>query len=401
MTFKAEIPYGAYWTTPFVRWQGSFSHLHSVQFAAYVVKNELAKRKLAPELFDDGVLGLTIPQRNSFYGFPWLAGLIGAKSVGGPTVMQACATSVRCLLMAVQNIELGMATASLSVTCDRMSNGPHLYYPNPTGPGGTGAAEDWVMDNFNCDPLGPHAMIQTAENVAARHKLTTSQQHEVVLRREEQYREACANGAAFQKRFMTLPFEVPSANFKKIVGKLEGDEGINFSTAETLAKLRPVLEGGTVTFGGQTHPTDANAAIIVTSPERARDMATDPKIRVRIHGFGIARAELAYMPEAPVPAAARALAASGKTIKQMDAIKTHNPFAANDLLFASQMGVDIMKMNNFGCSLVYGHPNAPMGMRGIIELIEELAMRGGGWGLFTGCAAGDTAMAVVLQVDGA
>ena len=71
------------------------------------------------------------------------------------------------------------------------------------------------------------------------------------------------------------------------------------------------------------------------------------------------------------------------------------------LEFASQMGVDIMKMNNFGCSLVYGHPNAPMGMRGIIELIEELAMRGGGWGLFTGCAAGDTAMAVVLQVDGA
>lgn len=400
MSFKAEIPYGAYWSTPFVRWQGSFAHLHSVQFAAHVARNELAKRKIRPEVFDYGVLGITIPQQHAFYGFPWLAGLVGAKNVGGPTIMQACATGVRCLLAAVEEIELGMATTALSVTCDRSSNGPHIYYPNPKGPGGTGSAEDWVMDNFNCDPLGSHAMIRTAENVAARYKLSTAQQHEVVLRREEQYREATADGSAFLKRYMTLPFEVPASNFKKVLGKLEGDEGINFSTPEALAKLKPVLDGGTVTFGAQTHPTDASAAIIMTTPDHVRDMATDPKVRIRVHGFGLARAELAYMPEAPVPAAARALAASGRTIKQMDAIKTHNPFAANDLIFAAQMGVDLMKMNNYGCSLVYGHPNAPMGTRGIIELIEELAMRGGGWGLFTGCAAGDTAMAVVLQVDG-
>ena len=400
MPFKAEIPYGAYWSTPFVRWQGSFADLHSVQFAAYVAKNELAKRKIPADVIDYGVLGITIPQQHAFFGFPWLAGLIGAKGVGGPTIMQACATSVRCLLVAAEEIELGMATTALSVTCDRSSNGPHLYYPNPKGPGGTGSAEDWVMDNFNCDPLGPHAMIRTAENVAVRYKLTAAQQHEVVLRREEQYREATAGGAAFLKRFMTLPFEVPAASFKKVVGKLEGDEGINFSNREGLAKLKPVLEGGTVTYGAQTHPTDANAAIVVTSPDRARELAKDPKIRIRLHGFGLARAELAYMPEAPVPAAARALAAAGRTIKQMDAIKTHNPFAANDVIFASQMGVDLAKMNNYGCSLVDGHPNAPMGTRGIIELIEELVIRGGGWGLFTGCAAGDTAMAVVLQVSG-
>ena len=54
--------------------------------------------------------------------------------------------------------------------------------------------------------------------------------------------------------------------------------------------------------------------------------------------------------------------------------------------------------NDYGCSLVWGHPQAPMGTRSIIELIEELALRGGGRGLFTGCAAGDSAMAVVLDV---
>ena len=85
----------------------------------------------------------------------------------------------------------------------------------------------------------------------------------------------------------------------------------------------------------------------------------------------------------------------------MAAIKTHNPFAVNDLYFAKTMGVDWRGMNNYGCSLVWGHPQAPMGTRAVIELIEELALRGGGFGLFTGCAAGDTAMAVVLEVTDA
>ncbi|TSA15603.1 MAG: thiolase family protein, partial [Betaproteobacteria bacterium] len=219
-----------------------------------------------------------------------------------------------------------------------------------------------------------------------------------VLRREQQYREALQDGAAFLKRFMTLPFAVPAANFKKTASTLEGDEGVSTSTAEGLAKLKPVAEGGSVTYGGQTHPADGNAAIILTSRDKARELSANPKIAVRLQGFGMARAELAYMPEATVPAAQRALDQAGRSFSDLAAIKTHNPFAVNDIFFARQTKTDLMKMNNYGCSLVWGHPQAPMGTRAIIELIEELALRGGGYGLFTGCAAGDTAMAVVLEV---
>jgi acetyl-CoA acetyltransferase len=398
MRYKAEIPYGAYWSTPFARWQGSFANLNSIEFGAHVARAELARRDIDPKAFDYGVLGISVPQKHSFYGLPWLAGLIGAGQIGGPTMMQACATGVRTLLAAAQEIEVGMAGVALAINCDRTSNGPHLYYPNPRGPGGTGAAEDWVMDNFGCDPLGPHAMLTTAENVAKKHGIATAEQHEVVLRREEQYRQALADGAAFLKRFMTLPFDVPAPGYRKSAGTLEADEGVSQSTPEGLARLRPVAEGGSITFGGQTHPADGNAAIIVATAERARELATDPKIAVRLHGFGLARTALAHMPEATVPAAQRALEQAGRTIAQMTAIKTHNPFAVNDLYFAKQTGADLMSMNNFGCSLVWGHPQAPMGTRAVIELIEELAMRGGGWGLFTGCAAGDTAMAVVIEV---
>jgi len=396
--FKAEIPYGAYWSTPFAKWQGSFSALHSVEFAAHVVRAELSLRKIDPAVFDHGVLGFSVPQKQSFYGLPWLMGMVGAEHVAGPTVMQACATGVRSLFMGMQEIETGAAHASLVVTCDRTSNGPHLYYPNPRGAGGTGVSEDWVLGNIASDPLGGHSMLATAENVSAKHGLATAQQHEVVLRREEQYREALKNDSEFLRRFMTLPFDVPAPNFKKSVGRLAGDEGISQSTLEGLAALKPVAEGGTITYGGQTHPADGNAAIIVATSERARELSSNPSISVRLRGFGSARAELAHMPEATIPAAVRALAQAGVDIGQLAAVKTHNPFAVNDLVFAKEMSVSLTKMNNYGCSLVWGHPQAPMGTRAIIELIEELVLLGGGYGLFAGCAAGDSAMAVVLEV---
>ncbi|CAI07257.1 thiolase family protein [Aromatoleum aromaticum] len=398
MSYKAEIPYGAYWSTPFARWQGSFANLHSVRFAAHVAREELGRRAIDPALFDYGVLGFSVPQQHAFYGLPWLTGMIGATRAGGPTMMQACATGVRTLLAAAQEIESDMASVALAINCDRTSNGPHLYYPNPRAPGGTGSAENWVMDNFGCDPLGGHSMLATAENVASKHNVTTAQQHELVLRREQQYGDALRDDSAFLRRFMTLPFAVPCADFRKTAATLDGDEGTSRSTADGLAKLRPVVDGGSVTFGAQTHPADGNAAIVVTTPDKARELSADPKIAIRLHGFGLARAELAYMPEAMIPAARRALDQAGRSIADLAAIKTHNPFAVNDIVFARETGADLALMNNYGCSLVWGHPQAPMGTRAIIELIEELALRGGGFGLFTGCAAGDTAMAVVIEV---
>ncbi|MCP5089062.1 MAG: thiolase family protein [Rhodobacteraceae bacterium] len=399
MTYIAEIPYGAYWSTPFSRWQGALADLHSIKLAAHVAKSELARREIDPAGFDFGVLGVSVPQKHSFYGFPWLGALVGADRATGPAIGQACATSVRCLLTGAQEIETGNTDAALVVTCDRTSNGPHLYYPNPSGPGGTGDNEDWVMGNFSCDPNGGHAMVTTAENVAAKHGITTEEQHEVVLRRTEQYKAALADNRAFQRRYMVSPMDVPTHNFRKTATTLEGDEGITLSTIEGLAILRPVVKGGTVTFGGQTHPADGNATVVMATQSRAREMSANPNIRVRVLGFGSGRADTAFMPEATIPAAKAALKQAGLGISDMNAINSHNPFALNDIVFSRETGADVMAMNNYGCSLIWGHPQGPTGMRSIIELIEELAMRGGGYGLFEGCAAGDTAMAVVINVS--
>jgi hypothetical protein len=94
---KVFIPYGGYWSTPFVRWQGSFANTHPIPLAAETATRALKERHIAPDVFDALFLGMTIPQKSSFYGAPWLAALIGAPGITGPILSQACATSARVL----------------------------------------------------------------------------------------------------------------------------------------------------------------------------------------------------------------------------------------------------------------------------------------------------------------
>ncbi len=395
---EVRIPHGAYWSTPFVRWQGSFAHLHSLRFAADTAGKILKQKHVPLDRIDHGVLGTTIPQQKSFWGVPWMMSLMGAGQVAGPTIAQACATSARCVALSASELCADQANASLVVTCDRTSNSPVVVYPDPQAASGSPAIENWVLDNFREDPYARIAMVETAENCARDWQISTEEQHDVVARRYQQYQDALKNDRSFQRRYMPLPFDVPDRTFGKITARLDGDEGIHATTAEGLSKLKPVIAGGTVTFGGQTHPADGNAGMILTRADHASAFTAEPGIDIRLRGVGQARERKGYMPAAPVKAAKQALQSAGLAIGDIAAIKSHNPFAVNDIVFARETGVDVMTMNNYGCSLVYGHPQGPTGLRIVIELIEELVLRGGGLGLFQGCAAGDTAMALVLEV---
>ncbi len=389
------IPYGSGWSSPFCRWQGSLASQHAIELAAETTVAALEARKISAEVFDSLVLGISVPQKASFYGAPWLAGLIGAPSITGPTIAQACATSARMVAAAALEIETGQRACSLLVACDRTSNGPHIYYPNPKGPGGMGSAENPVWDNFGKDPWAGGAMIQTAETVAAAAGITREQQDEVALLRSQQYTDALADDRAFQRAWM-VPVALKKG--RKVIGTVDADEGVFPSTAEGLARLRPMMPEGTVTFGSQTHPADGNAGLVVCGRERAEGLSSDRGVTIQVLSYGEARVGKGLMPTAPVPAALDALGRCDLGIEDCDAIKTHNPFALNDVYFCRELGLDPAAVNRFGSPLVWGHPQSPTGLRAIIELIEELRLRGGGIGLFSGCAAGDTAMALVLKV---
>jgi len=396
---KSYIPYGAYWSTPFTKWQGSLANSHALSLAAQAAKTALAEKKISPESFDGIVLGTTVPQKSALYGAPWLAAMVGAEGISGTMVSQACATGARSLASAAGEIDCDGSAAMLAITADRCSNGPHIYYPNPMGPGGTGQKEDWVMDSFGNDPWARNSMLQTAENVAKEAGFSREEQDALTVVRYEQYAKALADDRAFQKRYMLTPFNVMDARGRKQIASVETDEGVFATNAEGLAKLRPVMPEGTVTFGSQTHPADGNCGMVLATKEKAAEMATDKGVTVQLVSYGQGRTDKGYMAKATVPAANAALKSAGIGIGDVKVIKTHNPFAVNDLYFAKEMGIDAESFNDYGSSLIFGHPQGPTGMRLVIELIEQLAMAGGGYGLFVGCAAGDTAAGVVVKVD--
>jgi len=397
---NANIPYGGYWSTPFCKWQGSFANLHPLKFAAEIAKGALEKRNVDVNEFSALHLGNTVPSKSSFYGAPWVASMIGAEGITGPMIGQACATSARVIAGAAFEIESDNENPQtiLCITADRTSNGPHIVYPNPTGIGGKGIAEDWVWDNFNFDPNARNTMLETAENVAKEAGISTEEQNALALLRHQQYQDALADDAAFHQRFMVSPVEINPSG-RKVIGTVKSDEGVFSSTIEGLEKLKPIMPDGTVTFGGQTYPADGNAGMIITSSSRANEVSSNSDIKVQLISFAQGRTKRGFMPAANIPASKQSLAHAGIGVADLKAIKTHNPFAVNDIYFAQEMGVKQEMINNYGSSLIWGHPQGPTGMRLVIELIEELVLLGGGYGLFSGCAAGDTAAAIVIKVD--
>ena len=395
---KVFIPYGGYYSTPFCRWQGSMQHDNAVFLGPNTARRWfLEKRKIDPTVIDYLYFGTTVAQHHWFFSHQMAGAIItdDKKFVPGLFIHQACSTSTTIVNLAAQNIELGMYEVCFGLMSDRCSNGPHTTWANPLGPGGEPYREDWNMDNFGGNPRVPVAMVETAENVAREAGITKEECDAVVLRRFEQYQDALANDRAFQKRYMFPALCTVSRKKTKLV---EEDEGWTPTTAEGLASLTPVRPGGVHSFGSQTFPADGNCGIIVTTRDKAKELSTDPKIEVQVISYGAARVEPAHMPAAPVPAAQMALDMAGLKITDMKAIKTHNPFSTNDINLAKKMGIDVMKFNNYGSSLIYGHPQGPTAGRGIIEMIEELVLLGGGYGLFTGCAAGDTAAALIVKV---
>jgi acetyl-CoA acetyltransferase len=395
MLTKAYIPYRGYYSTPFVRWQGTLANEHSIVLGANTSRRFFESRKWDPKMFDYVLVGSTVYQKQWFYSGPWAAGMMGATGTPGILVSQACSTATVTLYQAGMGIETGFFGNSWCLVADRCSNGPHAVWPNPGGPGGQVIAEDWVMDNFGRDPWAGNAMIQTAENVCKEYGVKREECDAITLRRQQQYQDGLANDREFQKRYM-FPVEVQLSRKKTVT--VEADEGVFPTTKEGLATLKPVLPDGVHTFGTQTYPADGNCGVCVTTKEKARELSADPKVEIRIVSYGYSRAKKGFMAAAVAPSAHIALDNAGIQASDAAVVKTHNPFASNDLVMAKVLGLDVDAMNNYGSSLIFGHPQGPTGARLIVEGIEELAQKGGGYLLFSGCAAGDTAASLVLKI---
>jgi acetyl-CoA acetyltransferase len=304
---------------------------------------------------------------------------------------QACATGLQAVLAGAAQVESGHDVVGV-LTFDRTSDSPVGVFPERRSYERTMALSD-VWDNFGFDPSTSNAMITTAGMAARKYKIERREVDDITLHRYEQYFQAKRSG--FLDRVL-VPLEVLNMQGKPM-GRIEEDLGVRQISRDALRAMRELDTG--VTAGTQTHASDGMACLLVTSRERARELSPRPEIDIRFVAKSEMRTSPSLMPEAPALAVQRLLERTGLRMDDMAVVKNHNPFAVNDAIFAKVLETDWRKMNNTGCSLVWGHPQGPTLTRSLIEGLEEAVSLGGGRVLLFGCAAGDVGIAAIFEVS--
>ena len=388
---NARIPYGAWGSSYFPAWQMSpLAEVNIAQFAGEAMNRILGKRKIPKSTIEYLIIGSTIPWHWKFWNGPLVANCMGSR-IPGHHLEQACATGLQAVIQAAAEIQTGSSDVVGALTFDRTSDSPVGVFPERRSHVRTFALND-VWDNFGFDPSVGNAMISTAGNAARKHKIDRDEVDELAVYRHEQYFETLST--EFFQRYL-FPLEVLNQQGRSL-GVVDEDAGIRRLTLQGLREMREL--DTCVTGGTQTHASDGMAMLLVTSEAKARELSLRPEIDIRLIAKSEIRTLPGLMPEAPALAVQKLLHNTGLTMDDMVVVKDHNPFAVNDAIFSKALNYDWRKMNRTGCSLVWGHPQAPTLTRIVIEGLEEAVDLGGGYVLIFGCAAGDVGIAAVLEV---
>jgi acetyl-CoA acetyltransferase len=389
---RARIPYGTWGSSYFPAWQTSpLAEVNIGQFAGEAMNRILGIRKVPKREIEYLIIGSTIPWHYKFWNATVVASCIG-KRIPGYHMEQACATGLQAAVLAAAEVESRANDVVGVLTFDRTSDSPVGVFPERRSYRRTEVISD-VWDNFGFDPATGKAMIACAGKASRKYGIDRREVDELAFYRYEQYFQAKESG--FLDRCI-LPFEILD-NRGGLIGRVDDDLGVR---KVTLPSLRAMRELDTcVTGGTQTHASDGMAALLVTSEEKAKELSPRPEIDIRLVAKAEVRTTPSLMPEAPVSAVQKVLKQTGLTLEEMAVVKNHNPFAANDAIFAKVMNYDWHKMNNTGSPLVWGHPQGPTLTRVLIEALEEAVDLGGGYVLVFGCAAGDVGIAAILKVQ--
>jgi acetyl-CoA acetyltransferase len=388
---EARIPYGTWASSFFPAWQSSaLAEVNIGQFAGEAMNRILGIRKVPASELEYLIIGSTVPWHWKFWTAPLVASCMGQR-IPGFHVEQACATGLQAVVLAGAEVQAGSHEVVGVLTFDRTSDSPVGVFPERRAHQRTMALSD-VWDNFGFDPATGQAMITTAGNAARKYRLDRKEVEELAFCRYQQYFQTKASG--FLDRVL-VPLEVLNVQGRHL-GTIADDVGVRQVTLDGLRRMREL--DTCVTVGTQTHASDGMATLLVSTRAKARELSPRPEVDIQFVAKAEVRTHPAMMPEAPTLAVQKLLAKTGFTLADVAVVKSHNPFAVNDAIFAKVMEFDWRNVNKTGCSLVWGHPQGPTLTRMLIEGLEEAVTLGGGLVLLFGCAAGDMGIAALFRV---
>lgn len=411
--------------TPFARSGTVLKSLSAIDLGKRCVAELLQRTEIDPALVDAIIYGTVVQSVLA----PNIAREISLlpqlpKGVQAFTVGRACASANQAITDAADQITLGHADVIIAGGAESLSNVPILHSRGMSDAlvaaskaktlGGRVRAlakvrpRDLVpITPAIAEPSTGESMGESAEKMAKINHIPREEQDQFALR---SHRLAAAGTQDGRLSAEIIPLYVPPA-FDAVLA----DNGVRTdSTIEALAALKPVFDRnyGSVTAGNASPLTDGASAVLLMSEERAKSLGFQPLAWIRSYSYAaLDPGEQLLM--GPVLAAPVALARAGLTLTDMDLIEMHEAFAAQVLAnlkgfesqrwaeragFTKPVGtVDRARLNVMGGSLSIGHPFGATGGRILTTLCNELARRGGQFGLMTVCAAGGMGHAMVIE----
>jgi acetyl-CoA C-acetyltransferase len=379
--------------TPFGKFGGALSPLSAPELGGAAIREAIERSGVEDGEIEHSIFGIVvqagvgqIPSRQANYhaGLPF--------ELTTETLNQVCASGMRSATLSEVLIRAGDYEVVLAGGMESMSNAPYLLPEARWGARlGDFEAVDGMMHDGLLDAFEQVNMIRFGTDGAKRFDISREEQDEWALRSHQR-----AAAATEEGRLSEEIVGVKVAG-KKETNYVEADEPIRFDASlESLAALKPLDEGGTVTVGNAPGVTDGAGALVLASESFAGRRNLEPL------GTIVAHAKVAEEPPnlATVPgnAGKLALEKAGWKAEDLDLVEINEAFAVVSIHSTGILGVNPNIVNVNGGALALGHPIGASGARILTTLLYELRRRGGGRGLVAICSGGGQGDAVLVEV---
>ncbi|MBE7519881.1 MAG: thiolase family protein [Thermoflexaceae bacterium] len=380
--------------TPLGRRGGGLSQNHPIETSALLLRALAERNHFDPEVVDDVIYGCvsevgaqsTNLARNIVLTAKW------PYTVPGTTLDRQCSSSQQAVHFASNQISSGAHEVVVAGGTEWMSQiplganiGQNLGFPFTLA----------MREQYDLTSQGI-----SAERVADKYGISREEADEFAVESQEKAARARAEGR-FKNEIIPVPGKKKVKNPDGSDGwedaVIDSDEGIRpGTTVEVLAALKPSFrENGVHHAGNSSQITDGSAAVLLTHPDKAKEMGWKP--RARIVSQAVVGSDPELMLTGPITATPLALQRAGLTMRDIDLFEINEAFASVVLAWKRELSPDMNRVNVNGGAIALGHPTGCTGARLFGTILNELERVDGRYGLITMCVGGGIGTATVVE----
>jgi acetyl-CoA C-acetyltransferase len=312
------------------------------------------------------------------------------SSVPAVSIDRQCGSSQQAIQFAAQAVMSGTQDVVIAAGVESMTRVPMLSTIALYSQAGIGVGPmtQGMRDRFGVQEF---SQFVGAQMIATKYGFTREQMDAFALESHKRAAAAARNGA-FKGEIVPLQVQLPDGS----IVVHDQDEGIRFdASAEGLASVRILEEGGTITAGNASQICDGSSAVLIVNEKALKEHGLTPL--ARIHNLTVTAGDPVIMLEEPIGATRAALKRAGMSIADIDLYEVNEAFASVPMAWLREIGADHAKLNVNGGAIALGHPLGASGTKLMATLVHALRARGKRYGLQTMCEGGGIANVTIIE----